>query len=214
MMYLPSFYALQLHLHKSLPVLLEHGAKFTTANSASQTPLHLLAIRGDEGLSSVLSSPEPSILSSFLQGLLAYNLDLNKQDVEGSTALLIAALAGSQQLVSFLTRAGASISLPDKSGRCPLDSTQQVQYTAQDGHITKLAMNELILLELQRPPDWVPDKLISNCQLCKKRVHDRPCKLVCHGSSIQLIWNATNLPRPQASLPALRPVPLCRLLKP
>jgi Ankyrin repeats (many copies) len=57
-----------------------------------------------------------------LRRLLEQHANLDLQDGEGRTALMIATLHGRSQAVSWLLEAGANPNLPDSSGESPLDA--------------------------------------------------------------------------------------------
>jgi hypothetical protein len=132
-------------------LLVGSGGSVTLADARGGTVLHALAERGD----GVLDGG-----GALLDLLAAQRLPLDAQTRDGAnSALHVAAFGGAERLARFLAAQGAWVSLPNGDGLCPLDTAQR----CADGTPLKLAL----LRAISRPPNWVRDRSIHACQLCK-----------------------------------------------
>jgi hypothetical protein len=131
-------------------MLVGSGASVSAADARGATVLHALAERGD----CVLDEG-----AGLLALLSAQPLPLNAQRQDGNTALHLAAFGGAELFARFLARQGAWVSLPNQDGLCALDTAQRCAYG--------MALSRALLLDITRPPNWVKDRTIHFCQLCK-----------------------------------------------
>lgn len=94
-------------------LLIEHGATSLRLAANGQSALHLVAMG---------TSPENAALMRMLLDKGGHRI-VNKQDNEKRTALHLAAVRGSSQMIEALIKAGADTRLKDKDGKTAADLT-------------------------------------------------------------------------------------------
>ena len=99
-----------------LKVLLENGADATLTKKDRTTALITVA-----GGQPRLPDPDGARTIEAMQLLLARGVDIDAFSTTGQTAIHAAAGRGVDPVVKFLAEKGATLSLPDKQGRTPLD---------------------------------------------------------------------------------------------
>jgi uncharacterized protein len=99
-----------------LKVLLQNGADATLTKKDRTTALITVA-----GGQPRLPDPDGARTIEAMQLLLARGVDIDAFNTTGQTAVHAAAGRGADPVVKFLASKGATLSLPDKQGRTPLD---------------------------------------------------------------------------------------------
>ena len=97
-------------------MLLENGADATLTKKDRTTALITVA-----GGQPRLPDPDGARAIEAMQLLLARGVDIDAFNTTGQTAVHAAAGRGADSVVKFLAGKGATLNLPDKQGRTPLD---------------------------------------------------------------------------------------------
>lgn len=99
-----------------MKVLLENGADATLTKKDRTTALIMVA-----GGQPRVPDPDGARTIAAMQMLLARGVDIDAFSTTGQTAMHAAAGRGVDPVVKFLAEKGATLNLPDKQGRTPLD---------------------------------------------------------------------------------------------
>ena len=99
-----------------MKVLLENGADATLTKKDRTTALIMVA-----GGQPRVPDPDGARTIAAMQMLLARGVDIDAFNTTGQTAMHAAAGRGVDPVVKFLAEKGATLNLPDKQGRTPLD---------------------------------------------------------------------------------------------
>ena len=111
-------------------LLLENGADINKPDKYLLTPLHHAAMRGNVEIVDRLLDNE--------------YIDISKGDIQGSTALHIAATYNHPEIERLLLKAGASVSTKDKGGQNVLHrAAQEGNFRCSEALVEGLEQNEL-----------------------------------------------------------------------
>ena len=111
-------------------LLLENGADINKPDKYLLTPLHHAAMRGNVEIVDRLLDNE--------------YIDISKGDIQGSTALHIAATYNHPEIERLLLKAGASVSTKDKEGQNVLHrAAQEGNFRCSEALVESLEQNEL-----------------------------------------------------------------------
>ncbi|KAL2295760.1 hypothetical protein Nmel_017281, partial [Mimus melanotis] len=140
----PLLLAVQRRLPDICGLLLQHGAHANAADEDGWTPLHFAAQHGDDRTVRLLLDHQARV-----------NADSNMQEVDGKTALHVAACFGHVGLVKLLASQGAELERKQKNLRTPLHVAVErgkfrvVQYLLKNGiSVNSLDQNHYSALHL------------------------------------------------------------------
>lgn len=105
-------------------LLLKRGANPLAKRDSRQSALHALAM--SQIVTKHRTTAKQRIEMSAL--MLSKGVELNAQDVQGTTPLMWAALAGDRDLVQFLLARGADASVKNKRGKTAVDLARSKQH--------------------------------------------------------------------------------------
>jgi len=153
------------HINSARTLLTESSIDADAFNLKGRSPLHVLAKFAEDGESSA------NMLSLFLESMPQYNI--NRQDSEGNTPLLLAYIKGNGELCRALVSRGAILGTLNKAGINIFNH----------GVATKQLLFRLLDV-LSQEPVWGEGDLCEECQakfgLTTRRHHCRHCgRLLC-----------------------------------
>ncbi|XP_046387052.1 rabankyrin-5 isoform X1 [Ischnura elegans] len=173
------------HVEVTRTLLVESSVNAEATNLRGRTPLHLLAHHappmpgvstpGNGSIDDKGSMAAPAILNLFLECMPKYPLD--KPDLDGNTALLLAYMKGNGSLCRALVKAGARLACMNKDGITVFN--YQVA--------TKQLLSRLLDLLSQEPP-WEEGDICLECGakfgITIRKHHCRHCgRILCNKCS-------------------------------
>ncbi|XP_067142601.1 putative ankyrin repeat protein RF_0381 isoform X1 [Centruroides vittatus] len=116
-------------------LFIKWGCSINQFDASGHTPLHLAAIFRYESITEILLQNRANVKALSNSGQTALHLarelavvkmlvaagsDINKQDQDGRTALILACMEGKTSIVKFLIQKGADVNITDIYGNSPL----------------------------------------------------------------------------------------------
>ncbi|KJE97713.1 hypothetical protein CAOG_07818 [Capsaspora owczarzaki ATCC 30864] len=149
----------------------QQGFDVSSRDCAGRTVLHVAAAGGTTAHLDLLQ-----YLINFVRDNPATCDLVNSQDETGQTPLHLCTAKHDIEGVLCLLHGGAVVNVFNKQQLCPLDVNP--------------ALRNIMLENIQKLPDWIPDEAAPNCQICRsaftvinRRHHCRYCgRVVCRGS--------------------------------